>query len=122
MPARLRRAGRRTGGVMTRLTMWAALLVLAGAFATSAFASFAPKISVSSNADGVTRLGYTQSPTDDTPAQITFFVPDGYITTVGQPENVAFGSVSATLSAGDLAGAVVNAAGTLTGATATTAI
>src|SRR4051812_50166552 len=80
----------------------AALATLA--FASSAFASFAPKLVASSlDVGGPTRLGVVVSNSDDPTAKVTIYVPTGY--TVGTPApGTKLGDVTATPSAADLGG------------------
>jgi hypothetical protein len=92
------------------------------AFAGSAFASYAPKLVVSStDANGPARLGVVAAGADDPTAKVSIYVPAGY--TVGSPAaGTKLGDVTATASAADLGGAVLPLTGELDAvpATATT--
>src|SRR5205085_1915122 len=73
------------------------------AFASSAFASFAPKLVASSvdTGSGATRIGVVISNSDDPSAKVSIYVPTAY--TVGTPAaRTKLGDVTATASAADL--------------------
>ena len=95
----------------TRTVVFAAALLGALAFAGSAFASFAPKIIVISNADGVA-INVTVSNSDDPTSRVAIYVPPGY--TLNPPAlGSKLGLVVATASAADLGGAVLPLTGEL---------
>src|SRR5437868_14497117 len=78
------------------------------AFASSAFASFAPKLVASSDdtGSGATRIGVVISNSDDPTAKVSIYVPTAY--TVGTPAaGTKLGDVTATASAADLGRPVV---------------
>ncbi len=87
-------------------------------FASSAFASFAPKLVVSSTtpqaagSGGAVRLGVVAQNADDPTAKVQIFVPSGY--QVATPAvGTKLGSVTATAAAADLGGAVLPLTGEL---------
>jgi hypothetical protein len=89
------------------------LLVAAAAtlaFAGSAFASFAPKLVVSTEGNAA-RLGVVVNNADDPTAKVTIYVPNGY--TVANAAPGKLGSVTATAAAADLGGAVLPLTGEL---------
>jgi hypothetical protein len=88
------------------------------AFAGSAFASFAPKLVVSSatpqaaGGGGSTRIGVLVANTDDPTAKVTIYIPTGY--QIGSPTaGTKLGDVTATAAAADLGGAVLPLTGEL---------
>jgi hypothetical protein len=82
-------------------------------FASAAFATYAPKLVVSSTGPGgTTRVGVVVGASDDATAKTTIYVPNGY--TVGTPAvGTTLGDVTATAAAADLGGAVLPLTGTL---------
>lgn len=95
----------------TALFAIAALTTLA--FASSAFASFAPKLVVSStDVGGPTRIGVVISNTDDPTAQALIYVPNGYAIAAPAP-GTKLGDVTATVSAADLNGQILPLTGEL---------
>jgi hypothetical protein len=94
------------------------------AFAGAAFASFAPKLVVSSatpqGSGGPTRIGVVISNSDAPTAAVSIYIPSGY--QVGAPApGTKLGDVTATASAADLGGAVLPLTGELDAVPATTA-
>lgn len=86
------------------------------AFAGTAFASYAPKLVVSSTGGGglggPARIGVVVGASDDPTAKTTIYVPTGY--TVGNPApGTDLGKVTATAAAADLGGAVLPLTGEL---------
>ena len=82
------------------------------AFAGSAFASFAPKLVVSSGSGGATRIGVSVGLSDDPTARATFYIPSAY--RVGVPAaGTKLGAVTASASAAILAGALLPLTGNL---------
>lgn len=95
-----------------RLALTAVAALSALAFAGSAFASFAPKLIVASSGTGGTvRLGVVVNNADDATAKVSIYVPAGY--QVATPPTGKIGTVTATASAADLAGAVLPLTGEL---------
>jgi hypothetical protein len=89
----------------------AALTALA--FSSSAFASFAPKLVVSTSTAGSgTRIGVLAGATDDPTAETQIFVPSAY--TIGTPAaGTKLGNVTATAQAADLGNTVLPLTGEL---------
>ena len=112
---------------MTKTIRFAALAGAACAslaFAGSAFASFAPKLVVTSataqGSGGSTRIGVVISNSDDPTAAVQIYIPSGF--QVGAPApGTKLGDVTATASAADLGGAVLPLTGELDAVPATTA-
>jgi hypothetical protein len=102
---------------MRRTYRFALLAVAAIAtlgFASSAFASFAPKLVVSSNgaSGGPVRLGVVAQNADDPTARVQIYIPAGY--QVATPTaGTKLGTVTATAAAADLGGAVLPLTGEL---------
>ncbi len=96
-----------------RTALFAIAALTALAFASSAFASFAPKLVVSStDVGGPTRIGVVISNTDDPTAQALIYVPNGYA--IGAPApGTKLGDVTATVSAADLNGQILPLTGEL---------
>lgn len=100
-----------------RFATLAGALLASLAFASSALASFSPKLVVSSltpqaTGSGPTRLGVVVSNSDDPTAKVSIYVPTGY--QVGAPApGTKLGDVTATASAADLGGAVLPLTGEL---------
>jgi len=61
-----------------RLALLAVAALSALGFASSAFASFAPKLVVSSSAGGAARIGVLASNADDPTARVSIYIPAGY--------------------------------------------
>jgi hypothetical protein len=108
-----------------RFALLAGAVCASLAFAGSAFASFAPKLVVSSatpqGSGGPTRIGVVISNNDDPTAVVQMYIPSAY--QVGAPPaGTKLGDVTATASAADLGGAVLPLTGELDAvpATATT--
>ena len=93
--------------VVAALTAGAAL-----AFAGSALASFSPKLVVSGDATGTARIGVVVGASDDATAKTTIYVPAAYAVGTVSP-GTKLGTVTATASAADLAGAVLPLTGEL---------
>jgi hypothetical protein len=94
-----------------RTAVFAAAILTALAFSSSAFASFAPKLVVVSNAQG-TAISVSVSNNDDPTARTAIYVPAGY--TLNPPAlGSKLGLVVATASAADLGGAVLPLTGEL---------
>jgi hypothetical protein len=87
------------------------------AFAGSAFASFAPKLIVSSatpqaaGGGGATRIGVMANNADDPTFRVAIYIPTGF--QVGAPAPGKLGDVTATAAAADLGGAVLPLTGEL---------
>ena len=95
-----------------RLALFAVAALSALGFASSAFASFSPKLIVSSTPTGAARIGVVVANTDDPTFRSLFYIPNGYqITTPAAGTNL--GDVTATASAADLGGAVLPLTGSL---------
>jgi hypothetical protein len=99
-----------------RTTLFAAAALTALVFTGSAFASYAPKLVVSTSVGGAgggpTRIGVLAATGDDPTAEAQFFVPAGY--TVGTPApGTKLGTVTATAAAADLGGIVLPLTGEL---------
>lgn len=99
-----------------RTAVAASAAIAALVFAGSAFASYAPKLVVStangSSGGGPTRIGVVAGASDDPTAEAQFFVPSGY--TVGTPaQGTKLGTVTATAAAADLGGTVLPLTGEL---------
>ena len=101
-----------------RAVLFAVTAFTALAFAGSAFASFAPKLVVTSatpqaaGGGGPTKLGVLISNSDDPTAKVSIYVPSGY--QIGSPAaGTKLGDVTATASAADLGGAVLPLTGEL---------
>lgn len=83
------------------------------AFASSALASFAPKLVASSLAiGGPTQIGVVVGNGDDPTAKVTIYVPTGYGVATPAP-GTKLGTVTATAAAADLGGAVLPLTGEL---------
>jgi hypothetical protein len=102
-----------------RLTAVAALTAAAFlAAATTASAAFGPKLAATTDAAGDTTLTYSQAPSDDPVASLTFYVPPIYLSQLAaHAEGERLGTVTAKASAG---GSTLDLAGTITQALATT--
>lgn len=100
-----------------RFATLAGALLASLAFASSALASFSPKLVVSSSTpqatgSGPTRIGVVVSNADDPTAKVSIYVPTGY--QIGSPAaGTKLGDVTATASAADLGGAVLPLTGEL---------
>ena len=101
-----------------RAVLFAVTAFTALAFAGTAFASFAPKLVVTSatpqaaGGGGPTRLGVVVSNNDDPTAKVSIYVPSGY--QIGSPAaGTKRGDVTATAAAADLGGAVLPLTGEL---------
>ncbi len=86
----------------TRLALAAGAIVSALAFSGSAWAAYAPSLTVtaSRNAPGkptAILLGHIQSAADDPTAKDTIYAPLGYGVNLSQPANTKIGDVSARL-------------------------
>jgi hypothetical protein len=87
------------------------------AFASSAFASYAPKLVVASLTPqtagaGPVRIGAVVANADDPTARVQIYVPAGY--QIGTPTaGTTLGNVTATAAAADLGGAILPLTGTL---------
>ncbi len=106
---------------MRRTYRFALLAVAALAtlgFASSAFASFAPKLVVSGStpqaagSGGAVRLGVVAQNADDPTARVQIYIPSGYQVATAAP-GTKLGTVTATASAADLGGAVLPLTGEL---------
>lgn len=100
-----------------RTALVAGVAALALAFTGSAFASYAPKITVSSatarsGSGGGVSIDVRTAQTDDPTAQVTIYVPNGYQLNSPNP-GANIGSVAATAQAADLGGAVLPLTGDL---------
>src|SRR4051794_5907167 len=94
-----------------RAAVFAAAILTALAFSSSAFASFAPKLVVVSNAQG-TAISVSVSNNDAPTARTAIYVPAGY--TLTPPAlGSQLGLVVASASAADLGGAVLPLTGEL---------
>src|SRR5437879_2391455 len=109
-----------------RIALFSCATVASLAFASSALASFAPKLVVSSATPqgaaggGPVRVGVLISNADDPTAKVTIYVPNGY--QLGSPApGTKLGDVTATASAADLGGAVLPLTGELDAIAPTTA-
>jgi hypothetical protein len=95
-----------------RFALFAVAALSALGFASSAFASFSPKLIVSSSGSGTpVRLGVVVSNADDPTARVQIYIPSGY--QVAAPAPGKLGNVTATASAADLGGAVLPLTGEL---------
>src|SRR5690242_4043175 len=100
-----------------RFATLAGALLASLAFASSALASFSPKLVVSSltpqaTGSGPTRIGVVISNADDPTAAVSIYIPTGY--QLGSPAaGTKLGDVTATASAADLGGAVLPLTGEL---------
>ena len=101
-----------------RLALLAVAALSALGFASSAFASFAPKLIVSSTtpqaagSGGPVRIGVVASNADDPTLKVDIYVPTGY--QIGSPAvGTKLGDVTATAAAADLGGAVLPLTGEL---------
>jgi hypothetical protein len=101
-----------------RAVLFAVTAFTALAFAGSAFASFAPRLVVTSatpqaaGGGGPTRIGVVASNADDPTAKVSIYLPSGY--QVGTPAaGTKLGDVTATAAAADLGGAVLPLTGEL---------
>jgi hypothetical protein len=109
-----------------RLAMLAGAAFAALAFAGSAFASFSPKLVVSSltpqaaGGGGAVRVGVSVGASDDPTAKASIYVPTGYQVATATP-GTKLGDVTATASAADLGGAVLPLTGELDAIAPTTA-
>jgi hypothetical protein len=89
------------------------------AFASSALASFSPKLIVSSATPqgaaggGAVRIGALVSNADDPTAKVSIYVPTGYQVNTTTGVGTKLGDVTATASAADLGGAVLPLTGEL---------
>lgn len=101
-----------------RFALIAVAALAALGFASSAFATFAPKLVVSSStpqaagSGGSVRLGVVVANVDDPTARVQIYIPSGY--QIASPAaGTKLGSVTATASAADLAGAILPLTGEL---------
>ena len=95
-----------------RFALFAVAALSALGFASSAFASFAPKLVVSSSAGGAARVGVVVNNADDPTARVQIYVPAGY--QIATPTaGTKLGAVTATAAAADLGGAVLPLTGEL---------
>jgi hypothetical protein len=101
-----------------RFALVAVASLAALGFASSAFATFAPKLVVSSStpqgagSGGSVRLGVVVANVDDPTARVQIYIPSGY--QVASPAaGTKLGSVTATASAADLGGAILPLTGEL---------
>jgi hypothetical protein len=98
-----------------RLALLAVAALATLGFASSAFASFSPKLVVSSSTSGsggAVRLGVVALNADDPTARVQIYIPAGY--QVASPAAGAkLGSVTATAAAADLGGAILPLTGEL---------
>ncbi len=99
-----------------RLALLTSAAIASLAFAGSAFASFAPKLVVSSatgqTAGGPTVIGVLASNADAPTARVSIYIPSAY--QVGSPTaGTKLGDVTATAAAADLAGAILPLTGEL---------
>ena len=89
------------------------------AFAGSAFASFSPKLIVSSatpqaaGSGGPVRIGAVANNADDPTAKVSIYVPTGYQVSTTSAVGSKLGDVTATAAAADLGGAVLPLTGEL---------
>jgi hypothetical protein len=86
----------------TRLALVAGAMFAALAFSSSAWAVYAPSLTVTSSRNGPGRptaviLGHIQSAADDPTAKDTIYAPPGYGVNLSQPVNTKIGDVSARL-------------------------
>jgi len=100
----------------SRAALFAVTAIAALAFTGSAFASYAPKLVVSTasggSGGGPTRIGVVAGASDDPTAEAQFFVPSAY--TVDTPAaGTKLGDVTATAAAADLNGTVLPLTGEL---------
>ena len=101
-----------------RLASLAAATAAALAFAGSAFASYSPKLVVSSltpqaaGGGGPVRVGVAVGTNDDPTAKASIYIPTGYQVATATP-GTKLGDVTATASAADLGGAVLPLTGEL---------
>jgi hypothetical protein len=94
-----------------RLSLFACAAVASLAFASTALASFSPKLVVSSEGTAA-RVGVVVSNADDPSAKASFYIPAAY--QVGAPTpGTKLGDVTATAAAADLGGAVLPLTGEL---------
>src|SRR4051794_6305339 len=100
-----------------RLALLVAGALASLAFTSSAFATFAPKLVVSSatpqaaGGGGSVRLGVLISNSDDPTARVSIYIPTGY--QIASAQAGKLGDVTATASAADLGGAVLPLTGEL---------
>jgi hypothetical protein len=95
-----------------RLALFAVAALSALGLASSALASFTPKLIASSSAGGAVRIGVVVSNSDDPTARVTIYIPSGY--QVATPATgTKLGAVTATAAAADLGGAVLPLTGEL---------
>lgn len=101
-----------------RLALLAVAALATLGFASSAFASFAPKLIVSSStpqaagSGGAVRIGVVASNADDPTARVQISIPSGY-QLASPAAGTKLGTVTATASAADLGGAVLPLTGEL---------
>jgi hypothetical protein len=95
-----------------RVAVLSAAVLAALAFAGSALASFAPKLTAKAAATGGTSVSVNVGANDDPTAKVSIYVPAGY--TLSPPAlGSKLGDVTATASAADLGGAVLPLTGEL---------
>jgi hypothetical protein len=98
-------------------------VVAAGAFTAPAWASYAPKLAVTSDPSGTTTLSFSQSTTDDSTAAMTFYVPSDFLATLGgRAEGDSLGTAVAKVIATDLGGSTLSLSGSVTQARSTTTV
>ena len=95
-----------------RLALFAVAALSALGFASSALASFSPKLVVSSSTGGAARVGVVVSDTDAATAQAQIYVPAGY-QLASPAAGTKLGDVTATASSSALAGAILPLTGAL---------
>jgi hypothetical protein len=86
----------------TRLALAAGAILAALAFSSSAWAAYAPSLTVTSSRNGPGRptsilLGHVQTAADDATAKDTIYAPPGYGVNLSQAANTKIGDVSARL-------------------------
>lgn len=86
-----------------------------------ASAALSPRLSASTAPAG-SSIGYSQAPTDDPVAKLTFYVPSGFTALLAQPDGERVGTVTALAVAADLGNANLPLTGTIVAATAATTV
>lgn len=101
-----------------RLTVLALASLFTLAFATSAWASYTPKLvadpkSEALNGGGPFTLTFSQPRDDQATAKATIYTPNGYSSNIGQPVGTKLGTVKALVIALGLGGIPLNLTGTI---------
>jgi hypothetical protein len=101
-----------------RLTVLALASLFTLAFATSAWASYTPRLVADPKAEALNKGGpftltFSQPQADQATAKATIYTPNGYSTDISQPAGTKLGTVKALVIAKGLGGIPLNLTGTI---------